>query len=114
MEVVVFILIVLFGVIGRVLQSMAAARAFQQQIQQIQQFQMFGQAYNAAVEQQFRMLMASLQAHQPDVTVQHRRVVQQIQSLPAQERGGYKQRLDEVMSGFELNPRTGEWEERRR
>ena len=120
---VIFVLFVVFGIIGRVLMAMAAGRAVQQQFQQFQQFgqlqqfqqlQMFGQAYNAAVEQQFRMLVAALQAQQPDTAVRHQQVVQQIQSLPAPQRRTYTAKLDDVMSGFELNPRTGAWEKKRR
>lgn len=120
---VIFVLFVVFGIIGRVLMAMAAGRAMQQQfqqfhqfgqLQQFQQLQMFGQAYNAAIEQQIQMLIAAMQAHQPDASVHHRRVVQQIQSLPTAQRQRYTATLDDAMSGFELNPRTGAWEKRRR
>jgi hypothetical protein len=124
-----FFLIVLFGIIGRVLFAMAAGRAVQQQFQQLQHFQQlqefgrlqqlhqleaFGQAYNAAVEQQILALLRALQGHQPEAAVHHQRVVRQIQTLPAEQRRTYTAKLDDAMSGFELNPRTGAWEETRR
>jgi hypothetical protein len=120
---VIFVLFVVFAIIGRVLMAMAAGRAMQQQFQQLQQFgqlqqfqqlQWFEQAYNAAIEQQIRMLMSAVQTHQPGAAVHHQQVVQQIQSLPTAQRRRYTAELDDAMSGFELNPRTGEWEKRRR
>lgn len=67
--------------------------------------------YNAAVEDELRRLWMLQQQHQnAQAAALQRSIMQQISSLPRQERREYRRKLSDVVhEKLVLDPRTGEW-----